>query len=71
MNLRGLFNAKFIRLKEKYRFYLPQSWEDNGVHTFPQGYLSERERNGANSFKMIPQSSALTIAPRAFVKYTR
>ena len=30
-----LFNAKAILLEEQY--YLTHSWEDKGVHTFPQG----------------------------------
>ena len=32
-----LFNAKAILLEEQKWYYLTQSWEDKGVHTFPKG----------------------------------
>ena len=32
-----LFNAKAILLEEQYWYYLTHSWEDKGVHTFPNG----------------------------------
>ena len=31
-----LFNAKSILLEEQLCYYLTHSWEDKGVHTFPQ-----------------------------------
>ena len=32
-----LFNAKAILLEEQLWYYLTDSWEDKGVHTFPKG----------------------------------
>ena len=32
-----LFNAKAILLEEQYWYYLTHSWEDKGVHNFPNG----------------------------------
>ena len=32
-----LFNAKAILLEEQLWYYLTHSWEDKGVHTFPNG----------------------------------
>ena len=32
-----LFNAKSILLEEQQWHYLTHSWEDKGVHTFPEG----------------------------------
>ena len=37
INISWLFNAKVILLEEQWWYYLTHSWEDNGVHTIPEG----------------------------------
>ena len=37
INLCRLFNSKAILPEEKQWYYLTHSWEDKGVHTFPEG----------------------------------
>ena len=37
INIRVLFNASTIFVKEYYRYYLPWSWKDENIYAFPKG----------------------------------
>ena len=53
MTYQVLFNAKAILLKEQHWCYLTISWEDKGVYTFPNEYLSESERNSTTGVRTL------------------
>ena len=62
------FKCPFEKSLETYRMpFVTHSWEDKGVHTFPQEYLSESERNSVTRVWTrsirLPQTGALTFTP--------
>ena len=64
INLYRVFNAKDIHLDEQ---YLTHRWEDEWVHTFPNGICPKLNVLKRLEFELAyydSQSSALTITPR-------
>ena len=61
MNLRGLFDAKLIFVKEQQWYYLINSWEDKGTSTIPLGISPKVNMKEWLEFEITDQDGLLKM----------